>query len=79
MGTLSIIIMLLSCPKFITLTSGLPNTPPEKERERFIIQRHSLVRFDHGVSVEMVVNGILQAKLGKIIRLREDSDRKKVV
>jgi hypothetical protein len=37
------------------------------------------VRFDHGVSVEMVVSGILQAKPGKIIRLREDSDRKKVV
>ena len=45
----------------------------EKERERFIIQRHSLVRFDHGVSVEMVVNGILQAKPGKIIRLHKDS------
>jgi very-short-patch-repair endonuclease len=46
----------------------------EKERERFIIQRHSLVRFDHGVSVEMVINGILQAKPGKIIRLHKDSD-----
>jgi very-short-patch-repair endonuclease len=45
----------------------------EKERERFIIQRHSLVRFDHGVSVEMVINGILQAKPGKIIRLHKDS------
>jgi very-short-patch-repair endonuclease len=41
----------------------------EKEREKLIIQRYSLVRFHHKVSLETLFNGILQAKSGTVIRL----------
>ncbi|MEN8220184.1 MAG: hypothetical protein ABFS56_28310, partial [Pseudomonadota bacterium] len=41
----------------------------EKEREKLITQRYSLVRFHHKVSLEALFNGILQAKSGTVIRL----------
>jgi len=41
----------------------------EKAREKWIIQRYSLVRFHHQVSLETLFNGILQAKPGKVIKL----------
>jgi len=41
----------------------------EKAREKLIIQRYSLVRFHHQVSIETLFNGILQAKPGTVIRL----------
>ncbi|MBE9561546.1 MAG: DUF559 domain-containing protein, partial [Proteobacteria bacterium] len=41
----------------------------EAERERFVNQRYSLVRFNHKVNWEALANGILRAKLGKVIKL----------
>ena len=41
----------------------------EKAREKLILQRYSLVRFHHKVSLETLFNGILQAKSGTIIQL----------
>ncbi|TGO02023.1 hypothetical protein PN36_31700 [Candidatus Thiomargarita nelsonii] len=41
----------------------------EKEREKLITQRYNLVRFHHKVSLETLINGILQAKSGTVIRL----------
>jgi very-short-patch-repair endonuclease len=42
----------------------------ERAREQFL-KRYSLVRFDHNISWEMLVNGILQAKPGTVIRLHK--------
>jgi very-short-patch-repair endonuclease len=45
---------------------------PDKERAREqFLKRYSLVRFDHNISWEMLVNGILQAKPGTVIRLHK--------
>jgi very-short-patch-repair endonuclease len=41
----------------------------EKEREKLITQKYSLVRFHHQVSLETLFNGILQAKQGTIVKL----------
>jgi hypothetical protein len=41
----------------------------EKEREKLITQKYSLVRFHHFVRLETLFNGILQAKQGKTVRL----------
>jgi very-short-patch-repair endonuclease len=41
----------------------------EKAREKLILQRYSLVRFHHKVSLETLFNGILQAKSGTVIQL----------
>jgi len=41
----------------------------EKEREKRITQKYSLVRFHHQVSLETLFNGILQAKPGTMIKL----------
>jgi len=41
----------------------------EKEREKLITQRYSLVRFHHKIGLETLFNGILQAKSGTVIRL----------
>jgi len=41
----------------------------EKKREKLITQRYSLVRFHHKISLETLINGILQAKSGTLIRL----------
>jgi len=41
----------------------------EKEREKLITQRYSLVRFHHKVSLETLFNGILQAKPGTTVKL----------
>ncbi|MDM8559826.1 hypothetical protein [Candidatus Parabeggiatoa sp. HSG14] len=41
----------------------------EKAREKLITQKYSLVHFHHKVSLETLVNGILQAKSGAVIRL----------
>ncbi|TGN99608.1 hypothetical protein PN36_35570 [Candidatus Thiomargarita nelsonii] len=42
---------------------------PEKEREKLITQRYSLVRFHHQISLETLFNGILQAKPGTMVKL----------
>jgi len=41
----------------------------EKEREKLITQRYSLVRFHHQISLETLFNGILQAKQGTTVKL----------
>ncbi|MBE9562387.1 MAG: hypothetical protein IMF12_05950, partial [Proteobacteria bacterium] len=41
----------------------------EAERERFVNQRYSLVRFNHLINWEALANGILRAKQGKVIKL----------
>jgi very-short-patch-repair endonuclease len=41
----------------------------EKQREKLITQKYSLVRFHHQVSLETLFNGILQAKPGTTIQL----------
>ncbi len=41
----------------------------EKEREKLITQRYSLVRFHHQISLETLFNGILQAKPGTMVKL----------
>jgi len=41
----------------------------EKQREKLITQRYSLVRFHHKINLETLFNGILQAKSGTVIRL----------
>ncbi len=41
----------------------------EKQREQFIKQRYSIVRFHHQIQLETLFNGILQAKIGTIIKL----------
>jgi very-short-patch-repair endonuclease len=45
------------------------NEADEKVREKLILQRYSLVRFHHQISLETLFNGILQAKPGTVIRL----------
>ncbi|OQW92186.1 MAG: hypothetical protein BWK79_15200 [Beggiatoa sp. IS2] len=46
----------------------------EREREQFITQKYGLVRFDHTVSLEKLVNAILRVKPGEIIRLFETNN-----
>jgi len=41
----------------------------EKQREKLITQKYSLVRFHHQISLETLFNGILQAKLGTMVKL----------
>jgi very-short-patch-repair endonuclease len=41
----------------------------EKEREKLILKRYSLVRFHQKISLETLFNGILQAKPGALIKL----------
>jgi very-short-patch-repair endonuclease len=41
----------------------------EKQREQFIKQRYSIVRFHHKIQLETLFNGILQAKIGTVIKL----------
>ncbi|KOR32219.1 hypothetical protein TI05_08655 [Achromatium sp. WMS3] len=41
----------------------------EKKREAFITKKYGLVRFHHAIDLETLVNGILQAQLGKVIQL----------
>ncbi|MBE9562676.1 MAG: hypothetical protein IMF12_07430, partial [Proteobacteria bacterium] len=41
----------------------------EAEREQFVNQRYSLVRFNHLINWEALANGILHAKQGKVIKL----------
>jgi len=41
----------------------------EAKREREITKRYALVRFSPNISLETLFNGILQAKVGKVIRL----------
>jgi len=45
------------------------NQKKEAEREKFLKQRYSLIRFHHKVGLETLVNGILQAKMGTVIKL----------
>jgi very-short-patch-repair endonuclease len=45
------------------------DTKKETEREKFISQRYSLLRFHHHTDWETLVNGILQAKMGNVIKL----------
>ncbi len=41
----------------------------EAEREQFVNQRYSLVRFNHLINWEALANGILRAKVGEVIKL----------
>ncbi len=41
----------------------------EKQREKLITQKYSLVRFHHQISLETLFNGILQAKPGTMVKL----------
>jgi len=41
----------------------------EREREQFITQKYGLVRFDHTVSLEKLMNAILRVRPGEVIRL----------
>ena len=41
----------------------------EIEREKFLRKRYNIVRFHHKISLETLVNGILQAKMGTVIKL----------
>ena len=45
------------------------NQKKEEKREKFLKQRYSLIRFHHKVGLETLVNGILQAKMGTVIKL----------
>ena len=45
------------------------NATEEKAREKLILQKYSLVRFHHQISLETLFNGILQAKPGITIKL----------
>ncbi|MBE9562436.1 MAG: DUF559 domain-containing protein, partial [Proteobacteria bacterium] len=45
------------------------NQEKEAEREQFVNQRYSLVRFNHRVNWEALANGILRAKRDKLIKL----------
>ena len=53
----------------------------ERKRERFIKKRYGIVRFHHQSDWESLMNGILKAKPGKIIRLNApvESGRKGLV
>ena len=44
----------------------------EMEREKIILEKYSLVRFHHKISLETLFNGILKAKSGQVIRLDSD-------
>ncbi|WP_069470149.1 DUF559 domain-containing protein [Candidatus Marithrix sp. Canyon 246] len=46
----------------------------EKQREQFIKQRYSMVRFHHKIQLETLFNGILQAKIGTVIKLYNIKD-----
>ena len=46
----------------------------EAEREKAITEKYALVRFHPKVSLETLVNGILQAKAGSVIRLYDLKD-----
>ena len=46
----------------------------EAEREKTITEKYALVRFHPNVSLETLVNGILQAKAGSVIRLYDLKD-----
>lgn len=46
----------------------------EAEREKAITEKYALVRFHPNVSLETLVNGILQAKAGSVIRLYDLKD-----
>ena len=41
----------------------------EAKREKALTRNYTMVRFHHKISLETLFNGILQAKLGKVIRL----------
>ncbi len=50
------------------------NPQEEAKREKIITNRYALVRFHPHISLETLVNGILQAKAGKVIRLYDLKD-----
>ena len=41
----------------------------EKQREKYLTRNYNIVRFHHKIGLEELFNGILQAKLGKVVRL----------
>ncbi|MDM8566336.1 DUF559 domain-containing protein [Candidatus Halobeggiatoa sp. HSG11] len=41
----------------------------EAQREKYLTRNYNIVRFHHKISLEALFNGILQAKLGKVVRL----------
>ncbi|MDM8569721.1 DUF559 domain-containing protein [Thiotrichales bacterium HSG1] len=45
------------------------NQQEEAQREQLLKQNYSILRFHHKITPEKLFNGILQAKMGKIIKL----------
>ncbi len=45
------------------------NQQEEKQREKLLKQNYSIIRFHHKITPEKLFNGILQAKMGKVIKL----------
>ncbi|MDM8564139.1 DUF559 domain-containing protein [Candidatus Halobeggiatoa sp. HSG11] len=41
----------------------------EAQREKYLTRNYNIVRFHHKIGLEALFNGILQAKLGKVVRL----------
>ncbi|MCK5876430.1 MAG: DUF559 domain-containing protein [Candidatus Marithrix sp.] len=41
----------------------------EAQREKYLTRNYNIVRFHHQIGLEALFNGILQAKLGKVVRL----------
>ena len=41
----------------------------EAQREKYLTRNYNIVRFNHKIGLEEIFNGILQAKLGKVVRL----------
>ncbi|KOR31758.1 hypothetical protein TI05_11580 [Achromatium sp. WMS3] len=50
------------------------NPEEEAQREQAITKQHALVRFAPEISLETLINGILQAKVGTVIRLHDDEN-----
>ncbi|MFK5970013.1 MAG: DUF559 domain-containing protein, partial [Candidatus Marithrix sp.] len=41
----------------------------EAQREKYLTRNYNIVRFHHKIGLEALFNGILQAKLGRVVRL----------
>ncbi|KOR30949.1 hypothetical protein TI05_13220 [Achromatium sp. WMS3] len=50
------------------------NPEEEDKREQVITKQYALVRFAPEISLETLINGILQAKIGTVIRLYDDEN-----
>jgi len=47
------------------------NQQEELQREKLLKQNYSIIRFHHKITPEKLFNGILQAKMGKVVKLYE--------